>query len=99
LDDYDTPPAFPPASPAAPVEFPVTLSAFAAELLPRTVPLVRNGAPVMLGGHQAQQTVPGHPDEAWLKLLRINHGLERRTPAQWRALIDSYREQPAYQGT
>ena len=96
MDDYEIPPA-PPAAP--PAEFPVTLSAFATELLPRTVPLVRNGVPVMLGGRPAQQAVPGHPDEAWLKLLKINHGLERRTPAQWRALIDSYREQPAYQGT
>jgi hypothetical protein len=39
---------------------------------------------------------PGHPDEIWLKLLRIRHGAERHTHAEWASLIDAAREEPAH---
>ena len=80
----------------APADFPVPLAVFAAALRPRRIPLVRNGNPVVFKGRTVMTATRGHPDEVWLKLLKINHGRERRTPEAWSALIDTYREQPAH---
>jgi len=79
------------------VEPPVPLSVFATSLRPRVVPLVRNGRTVVgRSGRPAVQVLPGHEDEVWLRLLRINHASEKHTLAEWSALIDQYREQPAH---
>ena len=40
--------------------------------------------------------VPGHPDEIWLKLLKLRHGTEKHDSAGWFALIDNYRGEPAH---
>jgi hypothetical protein len=77
-------------------EFPVPLSAFAATLRPRRVPLTRNGKTVVFKGRPVMTATAGHPDEIWLKLLKLRHGTEKRTHAQWRAAIDALRNQPAY---
>lgn len=70
-----------------PTEFPVPLPVFARELQPRAEPHPVTGKP---------QLVAGHADEVWLKLLRVNHGNEKHTLAEWRALIDNYRGEPAH---
>ena len=38
----------------------------------------------------------GHPDEIWLKLLEIRHGIERHTAADWHKLIAKYKQEPAH---
>ena len=85
-----------PAQPPAPVEPPVPLAMFAATLRPRRVALVKGGRPVIRGGAVVMTVTPGHPDEVWLKLLKIRHGAERHTHAEWAALIDAAREEPAH---
>ena len=82
--------------PAAPVEPPVAFDAFAATLRPRRVPLTRNGRPVVRQGVAVMTVAAGHPDEIWLRLLRIRHGAERHAPAEWSALIDGMRDEPAH---
>jgi hypothetical protein len=82
--------------PAATPGLPVAFATFAASLRPRAVPLVRNGRPVLFRGRQAQTALPGHADELWLKLLRIRHGVEKHTAADWHALIDAMRDEPAH---
>ena len=82
--------------PAAPVEPPVALAVFAATLRPQRVPLVKNGRPVVRQGIVAMTVTPGHPDEIWLKLLKIRYGAERHTSAEWSALIDGMRDEPAH---
>lgn len=79
-------------------ELPVPLSVFAASLSPRTVPLLRGGRPVVFKGRHVMTATAGHADQIWLKLLKINHAFEKHTPAEWNALIDTYRDQPAYPG-
>jgi hypothetical protein len=39
---------------------------------------------------------PGHPDEIWLRLLKVRHGTERHAVAAWSALIDEMRDEPAH---
>ena len=69
---------------------------FAASLRPRPVPLTRNGAPVLFRGRQVMHAMPGHPDEVWLKLIKIRYGSEKHTQADWLALIDAARDEPAH---
>lgn len=66
-------------------EFPVPYDAFATTLRSRTVNDGRN-----------RRMVPGHPDEVFLKLLKIRHGREKHTPAQWWALIERLKAEPAH---
>ena len=75
---------------------PIAFAAFAATLRPRRVPLVRNGRPVVVNGSAAMTVVAGHPDEVWLKLLKIRYGTERHSEAEWWVLIDGMREEPAH---
>ena len=89
-----------PAAPVRPSEFdfgpPVPYASFAAGLKPRSVPLVRNGQAVVQNGRQLMTAAPGHPDEVWLKLLKIRHGGEKHTVQGWNALIDAMRDEPAH---
>jgi len=79
------------------VELPITLAAFGATLRPQiaSTATVRSSRP-----GTAPQTLttytPGHPDEIWLKLLAMRHGGERHTAADWQALIEQYRDEPAH---
>ena len=75
---------------------PIALATFATALRPRRVPLVRNGRPVVVNGAQVMTVTEGHPDEVWLKLLKIRHGSERHTEAEWRAMVDGMRDEPAH---
>jgi hypothetical protein len=38
----------------------------------------------------------GHPDEIYLKLLQVKHGIERHTADGWHKLIAKYKETPAH---
>ena len=49
--------------------------------------------PVPLSSFAA--TLKGLPDEIWLGVLKRFHGLENHTPTEWRALIDSHRDDKA----
>lgn len=69
-------------------ELPVAFSTFASELRPRAIRNPLNGAPIGL--------TAGQPDEIWLKYLQKMHGNEKHTMTEWAALIDGYRNQPAY---
>lgn len=71
-------------------ELPIAFKAFAATLGPQVTKRDKNGRPVSIA--------PGSTDEVWVKLIGINHGKERHTLSQWRALIEQYRDQPAYRG-
>ena len=84
------------SQPAPIAEFPVPLSVFAVTLRPRRVPLMRNGKTVVFKGRPVMTATAGHPDEIWLKLLKLRHGADKRTHAQWHAAIDALRNQPAY---
>lgn len=75
---------------------PIAFAAFAATLRPHRVPLVRNGRTVTVKGAVVMTVSAGHPDEIWLKLLKIRYGSERHTEADWRRLIDRMREEPAH---
>lgn len=81
-------------------EAPVPLAVFAATLRPQQTGTRSVQARAVVGGRRtAAQTpvyAPGHPDQIWLKLLQIKHGLERRTRADWQALIDKYGQTPAH---
>ena len=88
--------AAPASAPVATVDFPVPLQVYAASLRPQRVPFLRGGRPVIVRGRQVMTMSQGHPNEVWLRLLRIQHGRERHTPTEWAALIDQYREQPAH---
>jgi hypothetical protein len=86
-------------STGAPSEVPVPLAVFATSLRPRKVGTKtlfqkagqRTGQPYVI-----DQFEHGSPDEIWLKLLTINHGMERNTPTQWKSLIDGYKNAPAH---
>ncbi|MDA8249174.1 MAG: hypothetical protein M0Z28_08340 [Rhodospirillales bacterium] len=41
-------------------------------------------------------SLKGTSDEVYTKLLRIRHGMEKHTTAEWRALIDAARREPAH---
>lgn len=84
------------AWPVETAEPPVSLAAFAAALRPRQVPLVKGGRPVVRQGVVVMTVAPGHPDEIWLKLLKVRYGAERHTPSEWSALIDGMRDEPAH---
>ena len=71
----------------APAEVPMTLDQFARTLRPRRTVDPRT---------QQVRVLPGEPDEVWLKLLRMKHGRDKRTLAQWKAAIDQYRDLPAH---
>ncbi len=66
----------------------IPLRAFAETLRPRAAQRYPNG--------RVAKFDPGHPDEIWLKLLSIRHGAERHTRAEWFAIIDGHRNQPAH---
>jgi hypothetical protein len=90
-------PGLPPAAPvAASTEPLISFAAFAATLHPRRVPLVRAGRPVVRAGTVVMTVAPGHPDEIWLRLLKVRHGTERHAVAAWSALIDEMRDEPAH---
>lgn len=72
----------------APVEFAIPLRTFAEMLRPRAAQRYPNG--------RIAKFDPGHPDEIWLKVLKINHGNERHTRAEWFAIIDGHRNRPAH---
>lgn len=71
-------------------ELPIAFKAFAATLGPQVTKRDKEGRPAAIA--------PGTADEIWLKWIKINHGKERHTVSQWRALINNYRDQPAYRG-
>jgi hypothetical protein len=71
-------------------ELPIAFKAFAAVLGPQVTKRDKNG--------RAVEIAPGGSDEVWLKHIKIKHGKERHTLTGWRALIDQYRNQPAYRG-
>lgn len=79
-----------------PTDFPVPFAVYAAALRPQRVPLLRSGRQVIFKGRVVMTVTPGHVDEVWLKMLKIRHGSERHTPAEWAGLIDKYREDPAH---
>lgn len=68
-------------------EPPVAFSAFAATLRPQ---------PVRDAAGRAVGLTPGHSNEIWLKLLSRLHVAEKHTLADWNALIDRYRNEPAH---
>jgi hypothetical protein len=71
-------------------ELPIAFRAFAAVLGPQVTKRDKHG--------HAAEIAPGSADEVWLKHIKIQHGKERHTLTEWRALIDKYRNQPAYRG-
>ncbi len=71
------------------IEPPVPFQAFAATLRP---PLRRDPA----SGQVLGVAGPGHADEIWLRWIGRMHGRERHTLAEWSALIDGYRDEPAH---
>ncbi len=74
---------------------PIPLATFAATLRPRLV----ETRPVRIRGVAAGTIpihTPGHADEIWLKLLQMNHKIERHTEAGWHKLIEKYRHMPAH---
>lgn len=75
----------------APHELPIAFATFAATVGPQVAKRDNFG--------RAVQIAPGTADEVWLKFIKIQHGKERHTPTEWRALIDQYRDQPAYKGS
>jgi hypothetical protein len=81
----------------SPSQAPIPLAAFATTLRPRltasrTVQSRQPGArPSVINTYS-----PGDPDEIWLKLLEVNHRIERHTSAEWRALIAKYKDEPAH---
>lgn len=85
-----------PAPVAAAAVAPVAFSVFAATLRPRILPLVRGGRAVVRNGRPVQTVRAGHPDEVWLRLLRIRHGAEKHAPAGWQKLIDAMRAEPVH---
>ena len=72
---------------------PIPYAAFARGLGPRTTVVAPPARP---GQAPRVQVDPGHPDEVYLRLLRINHGRENHTEAEWAALIEGYRNAPAH---
>jgi hypothetical protein len=79
--------------PEAPKGPPIPFVAFAKGLGP-SVAVV---APATRPGQAPRIVVtPGHADEVYLKLLKMRHGRENRTEAEWRKLIDGYRHAPAH---
>jgi hypothetical protein len=65
---------------------PVPLREFAVELGPKVI--------AQRGARPRRQAA--HADQVYLKLLKTRHGRERHSIAGWRALIDTYRHQPAH---
>ena len=74
----------------------VAFATFAASMQPRRVPFTRNGAPVVHRGRTLMTMIPGHPDEVFLRLVRIRHGGEKHDMAGWRTLIDAMRVEPVH---
>lgn len=79
------------------LQVPVPLATLAATLRPqltstRSVQPRRAGAAPGVINTYTQ----GHPDEIWLKLLAMKHGIERHTLDDWHALIAKYKGQPAH---
>jgi hypothetical protein len=79
----------------------VPLDAFASTLNPQ-ITGYKTIFPRVGNQNLPPQQVPilssGDPNAVWIKLLRINHGAERHTLADWAALIQQYENQPAYPG-
>ena len=73
-------------------ERPTALAEFAASLRPRVAERHTSGP---MAGRPKKYEM-GHPDEIWLKVLQVNHSGERHTSAEWFAIIDEYRGQPAH---
>ena len=96
LADQAVEPQPPASEPLVQSGIPIAFAAFANTLRPRQVPLVRNGVPVMRRGRPGMTFMPGHPDQIWLRLVRIRHGGERHTETEWMALIDAMRDEPAH---
>ena len=92
----ETVPASAPVSTGAPIDHPVPFRDYAKTQRPKEVAMVKAGKPVMFKGRPVKTMTPGEPNEIWLKLLKINHGTEKHTLAEWDGLIDTYREQPAH---
>ena len=40
--------------------------------------------------------IKGSSDEIWLKFLQMQHGAERHTVDEWKALIKHYGDQPGH---
>jgi hypothetical protein len=85
-DPVPVPDAAPVAEPEV-VEPPMAFSAFAATLRPQPVRDAR--------GRQIGLEAGG-ADEIWLKFLGSQHGGEKHTLTEWRALIAEYSAQPAH---
>lgn len=78
---------------SAPVGPTMPFAAFAASLGPQASVV----APATRPGQVARVRVdPGHPDEVFLRLLRNRHGRESHTHADWMALIERFRNEPAH---
>jgi hypothetical protein len=88
MADEDTPVSDAPAVAARTI----TLDVFARTLRPRTGTVPSTSKP----GAMRQTLLPGDPDEVYLKLLKIRHRGDKRTQEGWKALIDTYRSQPAH---
>ena len=76
----------------APVGPVLTYDMFARTLQPRTERVPSLTRP----GVFHDQIVPGSPDEIYLRLLRIRCGREKHTAADWSAIIDGMRNEPAH---
>ncbi len=76
---------------------PMPLAAFAATLRPQLTrtQIVQARQPGAKPSTISTYT-QGHPDEIWLKLLQVKHGIERHTADDWHKLIAHYKKQPAH---
>ena len=77
---------------SAPTSAPITFEMFARTLRPQSVTVPNLSRP----GASRQEIVPGAPDEVYLRLVRIRHGFEKRSPESWQSLIDDMRGEPAH---
>jgi hypothetical protein len=84
------------ASPRTVQELPVPFKVFAAAHSPRRVPFMKNGRQVIFKGRPVYAMSAGSPLQIWLKLLKMNHGTERHTMADWEGLIQEYLNKPAH---
>lgn len=80
-----------PVAPVAIGDPPIPFDAFARTILPRWT---NHGTDPR--GRPIRRLQPGHPDEAYLTLLRIRHGREKHTPAEWNGLIRAMGDEPAH---
>lgn len=83
--------------PPQPPQAPIPLAAFGATLRPQLTSTVsvRSNRPGD-APRSINTYTQGHPDEIWLKLLEVKHGIERHTADGWHALIAKYKSQPAH---